>query len=657
MPFFRFAFVVFAGIFLGFGMFSFLDDDGFLFLEQNTTRIGAAMGSVITTVKDKITTISSGKGGGSSATNGDGLNLLLISQAREGYVKEYLTICAENQTGKLDTQKRDAYAPVECILGINIFESKFYPAGDGCTLPSTDLPAGANGEPRWDGSTYSLKNWNCNNHASGGRSAAGGPLQYIDGTSIVGVQSKSIYNKGTATPGGIGDCYLFPDAVAGLNHFLQQGAAEAHIDLKSVPEKSKTMVNAVTTTISHNRGQKAMNYLYGIDYNRIYNGLTSVYLDDSRMSMDESVENIKEVYNSISGVATDTDITAADCNACNSGSYYWMYNVFAISQGWYMDTEAFQNFCKYGLNSTGLGLYNKAFPRDKAGSIDELRSKVQKRSGTLASVLGISAAECDSIYGTAGGTYKGIWNLGYGFIFKLSERTSKVYRNGSNARIVHCLDSMASDHLFGAICSGRLVYEKMLKYAGVNVDQTSPVNNSIIGGSYKSTGSEFEKVLKAHGCNMKKLTKNRYKVLLAANKMAGTTYVLGGSHSIAPSLEYSTYDCSSYVYNAIMGAGISGIDRGYKGGVPFTTYTIYDVTETGDGVLKKAYDIGGYTVDDLLPGDILLSSGHVLLYVGIANGKAHTMEAMGSSFQPNGFHTREISTLSAKYKVLRLIKY
>ena len=197
-----------------------------------------------------------------TATNGTGLNLLLINNIEtECFVKEYLSICAENQNGELDTTARTSTVGVQAIIGINISESKFYSAGDGKTLPCTDLPAGNDGAPMWDNDTYSLKKWSNTQHSViGGASAVGGPFQYTPGGgALTAIATKSKYNSGTSTGGGIGDCYLFPDAVSGLNGYLETGEATLNVTSLTVEE------SAIVTAIAHNRYKNVV--WYSIRYN------------------------------------------------------------------------------------------------------------------------------------------------------------------------------------------------------------------------------------------------------------------------------------------------------------------------------------------------------------------------------------------------------
>lgn len=198
-----------------------VDDDGFLFLKRHDKGVGTFTEKLVSTVSSTISAVTEGS---TSATTGKGLNMLLIAQMQEGYAKEYLTICAENLKGTLDTTKRDAYAAVEVVLGTNVKESGYYSGADGYTLPLSDLPAGSDNLPDWDGKNKSLKNWDLNSRIKYGGGASpnyGGALQYTPGPNAwTGIHTRSVYNKGSSTPGGIGDAFLFPDAVCGLNDYL-----------------------------------------------------------------------------------------------------------------------------------------------------------------------------------------------------------------------------------------------------------------------------------------------------------------------------------------------------------------------------------------------------------------------------------------------------
>ena len=243
-----------VGMFVGITIFSFSSEDDLLYLFTVNSKLNQKTKVYKLVSKEfedwggdedtlpEYTPPDTGTGGTTNATSGTGLNLLLINDIpTEGYVKEYLTIAAENQEGKLDTTQRAAYASVETTLAVNVSESKTY-SGLG-VLPTSDLPEESKGVPKWDGNKYSLKTWNVNDHNREGYSALGGPLQYTpsDGK-YTGVRTTSIYNKGTNTPGGVGDCYLFGDAVAGLNDYLQVGCSTIAVDPAKVSSESSALI-------------------------------------------------------------------------------------------------------------------------------------------------------------------------------------------------------------------------------------------------------------------------------------------------------------------------------------------------------------------------------------------------------------------------------
>lgn len=668
----KFIFTSFASLVLGICIFSCTDDDGFLFLEQNTTKSGAALDSVITTVKQTLTAAFNGKEGTSSATTGYGLNLLLINQAQDGYAKEYLTICAENQNGTLDITKRDAYASVETVVGINAVETGFYSgAGDGRTLPISDLPTDANGCPKWDGSTYSLKNWDVNSHNRyGGNTSVGGPLQYTPGPGVyTAIQTKSIYNKGTTTnSSGPGDCYLFPDAVCGLNDFLQRGAELIGVKLSSLSKTAQNTLGMIACIFSHDRGAGAMPYLFGINYQVIQDGRASQYVDYSALKSGETSNYLEEIYNDFSSVKDTTNLSPTEIAKFSGSGNYWRCALVMLSKGWRLDDLAYSNVCRLGLNQEGIEIWNKANPKDQVSSATELQAAIKKHSGTLASALNISASECDRVYGTRGGAlvYWSRWSNSFGYLYKVSDYKSDVYKNGKGSHIVYCMDNMVTDHVFGACAAGSVIYAKMLQYAGVNVNPTDPKTYmaGLTGaqgpgtGTYKPSNSAFENTLKTYGCDLTKLTLNRYKVLYAAGQMIGTSYRFDGScHKASVGLKNSFYECSGFVYHAIIDAGIDGVDSSYQKGWGGTASYYNSISTAGDGVLKRVYEAGAYSVDDLLPGDILVRNSHIMIYVGVLHGKIQTLEAMGSSYQPNGFKSRNIQNTISSNRVLRLINY
>ena len=200
----------------------------------------------------------------------------------------------------------------------------------------------------------------------------------------------------------------------------------------------------------------------------------------------------------------------------------------------------------------------------------------------------------------------------------------------------------------------------MLAYAGVDMTtiQAPNTNASSVNpgdGEVKTltfpTNSEALDTLQSHGCNIKRLDKSRYKILVAAMKMEGSQYVWGGGHDTCSSLSHPGYDCSSYVYHAILGSGIKGISK-LKGKWPGSTPE-YKLGNTDLYNAKKYVDVGN---SNMYPADICVRhGGHVLIFVGVKAGMIHSLEAMGDDAPVNGFHTR--GSLKSTYYVLRLKDY
>lgn len=586
-----------------------------------------------------------------TATNGTGLNLLLINNIQtECFVKEYLTLCAENQNGTLDTANHAQYASVLLDIGINISESGYYSAGSGNILPKTDLPQGNDGAPKWDGAQYSLKTWDKDSHANGGATAFGGPFQFQSGGIITRIGSKSKYNtKGTSTSGDGGDCYLFPDCLCGLNGYVDVAASWG---TGGSSDYSEEALNA-GTVMAHNRGGGARYMAYGIPYDTIQNKKSAGnYVDDGKMTKADLNKYLAEIYND--AISMPSSVAAAmKQNAANSSGYAQQLFSY-VANGWYFSPKAAANV-KNRCSAQAMAYWNALFPNEQVSDQSAFNAAVDRHTKTMAVALGISAEECDSIYGTQNGDivdYRG--QSGQGDIFKVTNNTSSAYRKGTE-KVVHCLDAICAHHVFKTFCEASVVYARMLQYAGVGIDPTDP---STYMGGY-SSGGEWVPVevndntavstLIAHGMDASQVTEKRLSVLIAASKLTGIPYkqcrhFSGCDGNCYDSSNPTHLDCSSFVWRAFKDAGCD------MSGFPLNT-----ASYAGSSAFKSI------TIDELKPGDVVVrrsgGSGHVELFLGKKSNSYSFVE----EFKPgtvSGYTTKDVSTIvGANYKYYTYVGY
>lgn len=575
-----------------------------------------------------------------SVTSGTGLNLMLINNIQtECFVKEYLAISAENQNGELDTMQHAKSATVQMIIGINVSESGYYSAGGGGVLPKTDLPEGSDGAPIWNNGTNSLKNWSSNEHSNGGATALGGPFQYISGGTITGINTVSKYNKGTSTGGGKGDCYLFPDAVCGLNGYID--SAISWIGSSDMSDGAL----AVAAVMSHNRGAGGLAMMYGIPYATIFSGHTSSYLKNKQSG--DLVTALDEVYDDATSVPSGTDVEGI---ASSSGYVCQLFSY--ISNGWYFSPNAANNVLNYNTDRT-RALWNQLFPNEQVNSAQEFVTAVQKHTSKLSIALGISDSECDRIYGTTNGEY-----LNYnsrsprGDIFKVLGNTTGAY-TVDNAKQVISLEAMCAQHVFNTMAVAAKVYAKMLKYAGVNVDPTDPstyMGGYSSSGEWTPAGEPTETTLIANGLDVKTVTVERMKVLKAAANLVGIDYKqcrhFAGCDGFCfdnMTTRPTHLDCSAFVWRAYADAGFN------MSGFPTST-AMYGTTSAFTEI----------TVDELKPGDAIVrttSPRHVEIFLGNENGVASMIEAFRPGKQ-SGFCKKNISEFTdGKHKFYRFTQF
>ena len=541
-----------------------------------------------------------------TATDGTGLNLLLINNIQtESFVKEYLSICAENQNGQLDTTARSKYATVSMTIGVNISESKFYAAGGGNILPKTDLPQSADGTPKWDGAEYSLKKWgSVQHHSLGGATATGGPLQYTSGGTITAIHTKSKYNSGTSTGTGAGDCYLFPDAVCGLNDYIAGALSWIGGDSTAVSNNAAS----VAGVIAHNRGAGGMSMIYGIPYSEVNN--SKVYINKANGPASEMSGILDIIYNDMTNVPQGTTVEYP-----LTRSYYYASLFPFIANGWYFSSEAGANAQAHCTNSD-VAFWNQLFPNEQVADVNGLRNAIGTHTKSLAGALGISATECDRIYGTTNGEYVSYTNsYKYGEIFKVTNTTSTVYRT-TGAKLVHCLEAMCAEHLYNTFATSGVVYARMLKYAGVNVDPTNP--STYMGGYADewTPTSDVEAELIAHGLDTTKVTEQGLRIVTEAAKLLGIPYKqcrnfvgCDGNCYNNMNVRPTHLDCSSYVWRTYINAGISSAG--------FPTATMYYPGSVFTDV----------SLENAVPGDVFKSPGHVEIFLGTKDGKIYCVGA------------------------------
>lgn len=122
-----------------------IDYDYFLLLMQRH-KVQEARYTIQKIHTGSTTSNSGGSSGSTSATDGSGLNLMLIDELQEGYVKEMLSMFKDSYNGTYDSAAFQYHLPVDALCGLQNAESGMYA---GTSLLQSYLPI-SNGNVIWN---------------------------------------------------------------------------------------------------------------------------------------------------------------------------------------------------------------------------------------------------------------------------------------------------------------------------------------------------------------------------------------------------------------------------------------------------------------------------------------------------------------------------
>lgn len=646
----------FIGSALAIGIFSALNGDGYLFLLSHNTETGSMILQVMQTIS-KTLGLTATSSGDESSVGTEGLNKLLIQKMQAGIAKDYLSICLENEEGKLDTKKRKAYIPVNAIVVKNAVEHGYTDIKKAPgTVPKTDIPGSLIDSGKYGTDNITLYEWNSQTR-SNGATGIGGPFAFTsDNVTWTGLDTKSIYNKGTHTPNGKGDGYLFPDAVASFNSY----AVSAFDDIGAAKKTMKANQNylniiSLGACINHNCGSGWYDeMLYGVCWN-VRNKIGSKDNDETLKRANTVVSDINDVK---------SDLSSNQLKAIGTDKGAWVSDLIMIKAGWTITPTCRDWLLQYSTNT--VKTWNILFPNDKALA-STIKEKLNKHTADVAELTGYSVSECDKLFGTTGGKYicPG-YTTGskttYGTLLKILDGSSSGLKNGNTStKRVIALNALGAQSGILAVALGNNYVKKMLLYAGVDPKDitgavTGTSTSTMTAGNVSfETKSDVIEGLKSHGCDVSKLNKGRYAVLAAAMKMQGSYYGWGAGHDGCNSLTHAKYDCSGFVAHAVKAS--------LNVTMPAST-NAYPASSTVLLTVKPLSQIG---IGNLLPADIMCKlNHHVVIYVGVKGGLIYTLEAWQTSMTArdaagiagglNGWHGKQKGSYSG-YTVYRLKGY
>lgn len=548
-----------------------------------------------------------------------GLNLLLIGQLSNSYIKELLNLYSDSAAGKLDDY--DVHLSVETLLGMHMQETGVY-AGTSCLLKSY-LPY-ENGAVVWNteyeglsAEQMTLRGFGQQEFNKVGdlyRINAGGKsiFQFTSWDSSGATKAKIDGATNAGRTGGQWE-YL-PDVLVAVNGHVNSMVASLDLDFNSAQL-------GVCSGLQHNRGLAGMKQLaMGISYSTrrsnsaIINGANDTfkqYPDDTINALSNLIESYLESHPS-ADLSTLSD----------SSSTKYVIGCLAVEDGsWFLSDNA----CSYLSITNGrktLEVWNVLFPEDPISSTAELQQRFKASTPTsLAAAITtktgvtVHSADTSSAYKTATDyddcDYYTV-NSAYserGYIYRVSTNRSPdyvgKYTDGSDPFIVAGYDMISASYGVAASgFTGRVIYAKLLKLAGLtNIDATNPLTYS--NPDWNATGAWYLQ----YNVDESKLTPDRVAVLNKAYEFyqLDIPYVLSHGSGIYTTIPQHL-DCSSFVWRCYRDTIAPNIPL-------MTTAAMFTDYNTWETIAPS----------ELAPGDICLIrktnsqgavSGHVMIYIG-----------------------------------------
>ena len=241
---------------------------------------------------------------------------------------------------------------------------------------------------------YSLYTWS-NQTRSNGATGIGGPFAYTPSTgSWTGIPTKSVYNKGSHTPGGKGDAYLMPDCVAGLNGFLATGMNEIDLSAKDLKSSNYSdMISAFITSYEHNVGSGLKKSLYGISMTASDSKIKHGSSKETKERLDFVCADIAESINELSDKQFSALVKQLNNTAAIPGE------ICLIKHGWKISAEMKSFLLDHSSNA--IACWNIINPKDKINNSSQLNNKLSAVTTSITALTGYSSSKCDTLYGMA----------------------------------------------------------------------------------------------------------------------------------------------------------------------------------------------------------------------------------------------------------------
>ena len=567
-----------------------------------------------------------------SVQPGDGgLNTALIALMNEGYCKDYLSIALEGAEGTL-TEGVNSKVPIEAAIAVPIAEtSGFYKIGDGKTVVMSDIPTSLV-ENYTSGTVYT---WGTKDHNSkGGVSPFGGPFQYTSGPGkLTTLQKKSKYSPSSSSNG---DPYNVPDCIASVGQFLTTvDGVRQYVETNY--DSLDTMAIIAVMMNGHNRGAGGPGM---IAYGKEYHGSGS---DFSTLKDGKTAEYILGAFTEICNDMLE-DLNKADTlgafnlitmNTQNKAMFWPML----FHHGWYIDQTAYNKAVSSNYIENSWKLWNLVYPSEAFNTVTEYQAYVKsnfvKRACDV--LTEGDAGKCDRLFGTRNGDYYSYTSIAMtGNIYKPKENVNDLYTE-SNKYTAYCMDEIAAQHILHVVFGARVVFAKMLAYAGVGIDPTdaSTYCNTMVQTSSLNTwvadapswlATYGIKDISSFGAARIALLNAAYTVAFKDDGSKRVRYSMSYRRSYSDSVQLDdlTYlDCSSFV-DWVYGY----TERKYN----YKTHPSGFPQSTSAYAASRNY-LKPIDPSDVKPGDILITlgygsrAGHAAIYLAPAGGgKIYVME-------------------------------
>lgn len=565
----------------------------------------------------------------------NGLNYTIIASMSESYFKEMLELYVDAEKGEIDSF--EFHPPAYAYLALQIAETGYYPDS---IIPLSYLPF-KDGKVVWgedyngvDANSMNLRSFGTAEYEKAGMDELN---SYMNEKRLAnGIERRTpwaiteeISNISKISKTALPDFRFIPNVLSYLADSYSVFLKELPISSVKLQKLNDYTSASLFGALHHCGNSMLIQELFGIGYrNSGYRSNINLAEEDDKLvstALNSFPNLIGEYLDNVTSNAKWYDLDSDELRET-------IAIVLAVkSDGWYISSDAAE-----AVDSSIVRVWRTLYPNDNVSSTEDCMKIIERKVKSLTDAIkevtgyGISDNEVERIYRTDSDYDDSDLHAG-GFVFHVSKTKSPVYaeklEDGSDPYVVSAFDLETAAYQISIAMFGEKYYANMLKLGGLtDVDVTNPSSykNAILIKKETTKSevkdSDLSNVYAKCGIDLSKLSKERADILNQAAKCLGKThYHWGGGHSEnfttgsdPPSYggcKYYDLDCSGFV-NWIFGS------LGYKG-ISGTTATIASTWEP-------------VSMDELLPGDVVVCNSHVQIFVNKDNnGRFWTIDVGG----------------------------